>query len=89
MPRVNRQTLLYLRFLRERGTHGATDWEAGVLLGLERTTINARRHPCCQGDDPWVKGTDTRPGPSGRCRNVVWSLTVTGRKALEDVENAR
>jgi len=84
-PRVNRQTRDFLRLLAARGSHGATDWEAGILLGWERTTVNARRGPLCKGDDPWVTTVETRPGPTGRVQNCVWVLTVTGRKAVEAI----
>jgi len=84
-PRVNRQTREYLLFLARRGSHGATDWEAGVLLGWERTTVNARRNPLTRGDAPWVTTMETRPGPTGRVQNAVWSLTVAGRKAVEAI----
>lgn len=88
LPRVSRQTRQYLLLLAERGSHGATDWEAGVLLGWERTTINARRAPLCKGDAPWVTTVETRPGPTGRIQNCVWTLTVAGRRAVEDVKAA-
>lgn len=85
-PRVSRQTRAYLVMLASRGSHGATDWEAGIFLGWERTTVNARRGPLCKGDCPWVTTVETRPGPTGRVQNAVWVLTVAGRKAVEDLQ---
>jgi hypothetical protein len=87
-PRVGRQTRLYMDLLATRGTHGATDWEASILLGLQRSTINARRVPLTKGDEPWVTSTETRPGPTGRVPNAVWVLTVSGRKALDEAGRA-
>lgn len=84
-PRVCRQTRSYLLLLYARGRHGATDWESACLLGWERTTINARRNPLCKGDRPWVTTLETRPGPTGRNKNCVWTLTIEGRRAVEDL----
>lgn len=80
-PRACRQTRRYLRLLHRRGDEGLTDWEAAGLLGLERTTINARRRPWCKGDEPWIDTAATRPGPTG-VRNAVWTLTAKGRAAV-------
>lgn len=82
-PRVCRQTRRYLFLLHARGLHGLTDWEASVLMGVERTTVNARRNPLTKGDQPWVTTTETRPGPTGRVKNAVWVLTIVGYAAVE------
>jgi hypothetical protein len=80
-PRACRQTRRYLLLLDARGAEGATDWEAARLLGLERTTINARRVPMTKGDQPWIGTVKTRPGPTG-VKNAVWQLTSAGRAAV-------
>lgn len=44
--RSSNQTLRYLELLAKRGP--TSDADAAVLLGLMRSTINARRGPLCQ-----------------------------------------
>lgn len=82
-PRACRQARAYLMLLRERGDDGLTDYESAILLGLERSTINARRGSVSQGDEPWVIASGrTRPGPTG-IRNTVWVLSPAGARALD------
>jgi hypothetical protein len=86
-PRACRQARLYLFLLDARGAEGLTDFEAARLLGLERTTINARRVPLTNGDQPWVGTVKTRPGPTG-VKNAVWQLTSAGRAAVAAMKQA-
>ena len=60
----------YLKLLRERGPQ--TDWEAAKALGLERTSITARRAPLVRAG--LVVPDGFRPGPTGKIRNCVWAL---------------
>lgn len=69
--RAARQTQRYLDYLDGRGVLGATDWEAAGALGLERTTINARRNELVKAGQVMAGGY--RPGPTGT-KNVVWKL---------------
>ena len=87
-PRAAAQTKSYLLALDARGLDGLTDWEAKAVLGLERTTINARRRPLCMGDEPWVTTIETRPGPTG-IKNAVWILTHAGRAAVAAMKAAQ
>jgi hypothetical protein len=67
-PRALNQTVRYLALLKSR-PHGCTDWEAAELLGVERTTINARRRPLVKAGLVYADGF--RDGPTG-VKNVVW-----------------
>jgi len=69
--RAGRQTRRYLGFLAACGAYGATDWEAAEALGVERTTINARRNELVRLGRVVAGGF--RPGPTG-VRNTVWTL---------------
>jgi hypothetical protein len=80
-PRACAQTRRYLRLLIARGDVGSTDWESANLLGIERTSVTARRRPLCMGEDPWIVTGDTRPGPTG-IKNAVWALSTSGRAAV-------
>ena len=62
------QTLRLLTLLKSR-PQGCTDMEAAELLGLERSSINARRRPLVQAGLVYADGT--RPGVTG-VRNAVW-----------------
>lgn len=86
-PRASAQTKRYLRLLAARGDEGLTDWEAADLMGLERSTINARRVPRCKGDDPWIVPEGSRPGPTG-IRNTVWKLSALGLAAVAAMAEA-
>lgn len=63
------QAIRYLRALKDH-PHGLTDLEAADLLGVERTSINARRRELVKAGLVYADGT-TRPGPTG-VRNVAW-----------------
>lgn len=86
-PRACRQTRQLLRLLAASGEEGLTDWESARLMGIERTSVNARRAPLCAGDDPWVITTSTRPGPTG-VRNAAWRLSIAGSRAVAAMEAA-
>jgi|SRR5579872_1605712 len=62
------QTVRYLALLKAR-PQGCTDREAAKLLGIDRTSINARRNPLEKAG--LVYGDGFRPGVTGR-KNVVW-----------------
>lgn len=64
------QTIRYLALLKESG--GLTDWEAHERLGIERTSITARRRPLVVAGIV-VPSDETRPGPTGT-KNTVWRL---------------
>ena len=66
--RSTTQTIRYLQALKDH-PYGLTDWEAAKLLGLERSTINARRVPLVKADLVYADGF--RPGVTGT-RNTVW-----------------
>lgn len=67
-PRALSQTVRYLAALRTYG--GLTDAEAAQRLGLERSSINARRAPLVRAGI--VRSNGFRPGPTGKIKNVVW-----------------
>lgn len=70
-PRGVSQTIRYMQALKDRPMHGMTDREASNVLGLERSTINARRVPLVKAG--LVKSEGFRPGASG-IKNCVWVL---------------
>lgn len=63
------QTLRYLAYLRARGEQGATDAEAAEALGLQRSSINARRSVLMReglvvsGGHRWRRGIVVRGEP--------------------------
>lgn len=63
------QVIRYLKALKDRPDRGLTDWEAAELLGVERSTINARRAELVEAG--LVVPSGDRPGPTG-VRNTVW-----------------
>lgn len=63
------QTIRLLALYKSR-PQGATDWEAAELLGLERSSVNARRSPLVKAGLVYADGT--RPGPTGKIKNTVW-----------------
>lgn len=67
-PRALNQTVRYLALLKSR-PQGCTDAEAAHLLGLERTSINARRRPLVKAGLVYSDGF--RPGDTG-IKNTVW-----------------
>ena len=74
--RVSRQHREYLSLLAERGP--LTDQQAADLMGVERTTINARRNELGQRVEK-VGRTMGRHGTP----NTRWGLTDAGREAVE------
>jgi hypothetical protein len=64
------QTVRYLALLKESG--GLTDAEAATRLGIERSSVNARRVPLVKAG--LVVADGVRPGPTGKVLNVVWKL---------------
>lgn len=86
-PRAGTQARRYLELLYARGETGCTDTEAAALLGLMRSTINARRVPFIGGDQPWVMTSGTRKGQSG-VNNSVWVLSTAGLRAVEAMRAA-
>jgi len=86
-PRACAQTRRYLRLLAKRGDEGLTDWEAADLMGIERTSITARRRPLCTLAEPWVVTNSTRPGPTG-IKNCVWTLSQAGQAAVAAMTEA-
>ena len=67
-PRALPQTVRYLRALKDRPA-GLTDAEAAVVLGLLRSTINARRRPLVKAELVYADGF--RDGAFG-VKNTVW-----------------
>lgn len=68
-PRALSQTVKYLAILKAYG--GTTDREAADLMGIERTSVNARRRPLVTAGIVVPKGF--RQGPTG-VKNVVWGI---------------
>jgi len=68
-PRALSQTVRYLALLKAHG--GLTDAEAARLMGIERTSINARRGPLL--DAGVVVAGGFRPGATGT-KNTVWRI---------------
>jgi hypothetical protein len=68
-PRALSQTVRYLRLLKDR-PHGLTDAQAAQQLGIERSSVNARRAVLVKADLVFAAGT--RLGPTGKVHNVVW-----------------
>jgi predicted ArsR family transcriptional regulator len=66
------QTIRYLALLKQHD--GLTDAEAARLLGIERTSVNARRAPLVKAGLVYAEGM--RQGPTG-IRNAVWKLAAT------------
>ena len=70
------QTVRYMAALQAHG--GLTDAEAARVLGLERSSVNARRAPLVKAG--LVVANGFRLGPTGRIRNVVWALANEQRQ---------
>jgi hypothetical protein len=68
-PRALSQSIRYLSLLKMR-PQGCTDAEAADLLGLERSSINARRVPLVKAG--LVVADGFRLGPTGKIKNTVW-----------------
>lgn len=69
--RAVNQTIRYLAALKDRGDHGLTDLEAARVLGIERSSVNARRRPLVAAG--LVVAGGFRDGPTG-VKNVAWRL---------------
>jgi hypothetical protein len=70
-PRALNQTLKYMAALKAR-PNGLTDFEAAEVLGIERTSVNARRRPLVKAGLVVTGGF--RRGPTG-IKNVIWKAT--------------
>lgn len=68
--RAYSQVVRYMALLKEHC--GLTDFEAAALMRIERSSVNARRVPLVKAG--LVGPNGTRPGPTGKLKNVVWSL---------------
>jgi hypothetical protein len=53
---------------------GLTDWQAAKLLGVERTTVNARRAPLTKTDPPVVVANGHFNDGHSRIPNTRWAL---------------
>lgn len=63
------QVVRYLKLLKDRPDFGLTDMESARLMGVERSTINARRATLVKADLVYADGF--RDGESG-VKNCVW-----------------
>lgn len=70
-PRALSQTVRYLSALKAR-PHGLTDAEAATVLGVERSTINARRVPLVKAGLVIADGFRTRRTNGRALKNTVW-----------------
>lgn len=71
-PRALSQAIRYMQALKDRPAHGLTDAEAAVVLGIERSSVNARRAALVKAGLVYAS-SDTRPGPTG-VSNTVWKI---------------
>ena len=71
------QVLRYLELLMHQYPDGYTDVEAAELLGVERSTINARRGECTKAG--LIQAHGARPGKYD-CDNVVWRFKVPAER---------
>lgn len=70
------QATRYWQHLVAQGAHGATDWESQEALGIQRSSINARRAQLTAQSVrrtglACIQPSGFRPGPTG-IKNVVW-----------------
>jgi hypothetical protein len=70
------QATRYWQWLVAQGSHGGTDWEASQALGIQRSSINARRaqlkaQSLARTGIACIEPAGFRPGPTG-IKNVVW-----------------
>lgn len=56
---------------RTRSGEGLTDWEAHEILGIERSSVNARRNQLSETDPGRIYSEGFRLGPTGK-PNAVW-----------------
>jgi predicted ArsR family transcriptional regulator len=71
------QVVVYLALLKQAYPDGYTDAEAAARMGVERTSINARRKPLEQAG--LVESHGTRERASSGNPNVVWRLAAPAR----------
>lgn len=67
-PRALSQTVRYLSALKAR-PHGLTDLEAEDVLGIDKSSVTARRRPLVKAG--LVQAAGHRPGPTG-VPNTIW-----------------
>jgi hypothetical protein len=67
---ITPQSRSYLKLLKEHAT-GLTDLEAAHMMGIERSSVNARRAPLVKQGRVFPAGF--RKGASG-VKNTVWVL---------------
>lgn len=72
--RAPRQSERYLALLQEH-PDGLTDWEAAARLGVERTTINARRMELVKMGKVYSDGF--RKNETSGIRNTVWKARAS------------
>lgn len=70
------QSIAYWQHLVGQGAHGSTDWESQEALGIQRSSINARRatltaQSLTRTGVACIQPAGFRPGPTG-IKNVVW-----------------
>lgn len=70
------QAIKYWHWLLAQGIHGSTDWESQEALGIQRSSINARRaqlaaQSVARTGVACIQPAGFRPGPTG-IKNVVW-----------------
>ena len=71
--RAETQTLRLLELYAKRGP--TSDWEASQILGVERSSINARRAPLCRRGI--VVAVDAVPNGQTGIKNTRWALRET------------
>jgi DNA-binding MarR family transcriptional regulator len=82
LPSVTPQTLQVLALLAKRGAYGATQDEAAVELGIERSSLCARFNAAADSKQHWIEPTiNTRRTRFGRAA-VVYVITAAGRERL-------
>lgn len=74
--RAPSQVLRYLALLVSRYPDGLTDQEAADLMGLERSTINARRGQCRADGLSLIEPCGSRPGQYD-VDNVIWRIAIS------------
>jgi hypothetical protein len=73
--RAGEQTLRLLAIYAQRGP--TADWEAARLMGVERTSINARRVPLVKRGI--VVAVDTAVNGETGIHNTRWGLATSGQ----------
>jgi hypothetical protein len=72
------QTVRLLQLLHDAYPDGLTDAESAVRLGVERSSVNARRAPLVAAG--LVEAYGTRERASSDLPNVIWRLRLPARK---------